>query len=305
MPTESKPPPYVAALTTVAPEIRLAIYDYLFIMGDVFVRWNDRAARYDLRFTDIFDRDIEERMYKWRPLRDDRAARTTERARGVWFWDNRWKLHKPQTQLFLVCKLVSDEAMHHYLTKNSFHIMGTDCGIPYLNWGLHPPRDTHIRRLTVAFDHRAVDVADCMAKYIDEKQKWLARTQSQAQAQSQASSSALIYHPSEEDSLWRRHVHDELLWELQNTAWLPLVCGIHQLVLKHLEVNVQNCYCPCGCQRDVEWAIGWLCEWESEPPEVFIVSGTRSEEERDEIRRLAGRSVRMGMQLVFGRSLDG
>lgn len=142
-PIDSKPPPYRAALTTIAPELRLAIYDYLLITEDVFVRWKDRAARYDIRFHDIFDRDIEDRMYRWRPLADISNGQQTRRhsgtdikensARGVWFWDNRWDLHKPQTQLFLVCKLIYEEAMYHYLTKNTFHIMGTDCGLPYLS----------------------------------------------------------------------------------------------------------------------------------------------------------------------------
>lgn len=146
-----------------------------------------------------------------------------------------------------------------------------------------------------------------MAKYIDEKEKWVARSQTQLQLY--PASSALIYHPAdlrfEENSLWRQHIHDELLWELQNTCWLPLVCQVHQLVLRYLEVNVQNCYCPCGCQREAGWALGWLCEWESRPPEVLVVTGTRSKEEREDIERVMERSVEMGMELRFGKRMDG
>lgn len=148
-----------------------------------------------------------------------------------------------------------------------------------------------------------------MAKYIHEKEKRVARSQAQLQLYQGGSSSGPVLHAAdlnfEQNSLWRQHIHDELLWELQNTAWLPLVCQIHQLVLQYLQVNVQNCYCPCGCQREVGWALGWLCEWESKPPKVLVVSGTRSKEEREDIERVMEKSVEMEMKLKFGRALDG
>lgn len=135
---DSKRPPQGPGLTTIASELRLTIFDYLLIVDDVFVRWNYKAARYDIRFHDIFDRDVENRSYQWRApdgarTVDKRPYVKKDRARGVWFWDDRWHLHKPQTQLFRVCKLLRDEAMHHYLAHNIFHIMGTDCGLPYLD----------------------------------------------------------------------------------------------------------------------------------------------------------------------------
>lgn len=32
--------------------------------------------------------------------------------------------------------------------------------------------------------------------------------------------------------------------------------------------------------------MGWLCDWEGQPPDVLVVSGTRSPEEREEIERI-------------------
>ena len=144
-----------------------------------------------------------------------------------------------------------------------------------------------------------------MAKCINEKEKWVSRAQVQ-QPPSLIDGPALSAADldSELNNLWRQHTHDELLWELQNTCWLPLVCQIHQLVLHHLEVNVQNCYCPCGCRREISWALGWLCEWANLPPNVLVVGGTRSEGEREEISLICGKSIEAGMKLEFGRYLD-
>lgn len=99
-------------------------------------------------------------------------------------------------------------------------------------------------------------------------------------------------HPHEDTDGWRAHLHNEFEWDLQHTCWMPLVCQIHQLVLRYLEVNVQNCFCPCGCLSQLSWAIGWLCDWEEQPPDVLVVSGTRSPEEREEIERIVKNPMR-------------
>jgi hypothetical protein len=86
---------------------------------------------------------------------------------------------------------------------------------------------------------------------------------------------------------------------------MPLVCQIHQLVLRYLEVNVQNCFCPCGCASQLSWAIGWLCDWEGQPPGVLVVSGTRSVEEREEIERIVKNPLRGDWpELRFEKCLD-
>ena len=126
-----------------------------------------------------------------------------------------------------------------------------------------------------------------MALFIAGKDDWLER------------------HPHEDNDGWRRFLHGEFEWELQHTCWMPLVCQVHQLVLRSLEVNVQNCFCPCGCLSQLSWAIGWLCDWEGQPPEVLVVSGTRSPEEREEIERVVKNPLRSGWpDLRFEKCLD-
>lgn len=93
-------------------------------------------------------------------------------------------------------------------------------------------------------------------------------------------------NPSNDLDAWRAHLHSEFEWELQHTCWMPLVCQVHQLSLRHLEVNVQNCFCPCGCLDQLSWAMGWLCDWEGQPPEELVVVGTRNWGEREEISRI-------------------
>lgn len=86
---------------------------------------------------------------------------------------------------------------------------------------------------------------------------------------------------------------------------MPLVCQIHQLVLRYLEVNVQNCFCPCGCLSQLAWAIGWLCDWEEQPPDVLVVSGTKSPAEREEIERIVKNPLRGDWpELRFEKCLD-
>jgi hypothetical protein len=125
-----------------------------------------------------------------------------------------------------------------------------------------------------------------MALFISGKDDWLER------------------HPATDLDGWRAYLHSEFEWELQHMCWMPLVVQIHQLVLQHLEVNVQNCFCPCGCFDQQAWAIGWLCDWEV-CPEVLVVSGTRTPRERAEIRAIVENPYRdVHPELRFERNLD-
>ena len=126
-----------------------------------------------------------------------------------------------------------------------------------------------------------------MALFISGKEHWLER------------------HPATDLDGWRAHVHEEFEWELQHMCWMPLVCQIHQLVLQHLEVNVQNCFCPCGCVSQLAWAIGWLCDWNGVCPEVLVVSGTRNAGEREEIKAIVENPCRDEHPVLrFERNLD-
>lgn len=126
-----------------------------------------------------------------------------------------------------------------------------------------------------------------MALFISGKDEWLER------------------HPENDLDQWRAYLHDEFEWDLHHLCWMPLVYQIHQLVLNYLEVNVQNCYCPCGCQSQLGWAMGWLCDWASEPPEVLVVVGTSSPAEREEIRAIVQNPCRVSQpKLMFEKCLD-
>lgn len=111
-----------ATLLGLPGELRLEIFDYLLRPGDVYVRWSARAAHHDVRFSHILEEwDSQHSPDRWLPLqqvRYDEPPRSPTRA---------------EVQIFLVCKQLRDEGVHYYLTKNTFHLMGTDCALPYLS----------------------------------------------------------------------------------------------------------------------------------------------------------------------------
>lgn len=105
-------------------ELRLQVYDYLIRPGDVYVRFSARGAHHDIRFAHILE-DWDSNTTtpsRWLPLMGGASATRPPRS----------PTHA-ETQLFLVCKQLHDEAMHYYLTRNTFHLMGTDCALPYLS----------------------------------------------------------------------------------------------------------------------------------------------------------------------------
>jgi len=121
---DSNAPHKPTTLLDLPAELKLEIFDYILRPGDVYIRWNARAAHHDIRFAHILDNwDSDPPADAWLPT-------CMLHARAV--QPPRSPTHS-ETQLFLVCKQLRDEAMHYYLTKNTFHIMGTDCALPYLS----------------------------------------------------------------------------------------------------------------------------------------------------------------------------
>lgn len=103
-------------------ELRLQIYDYLIHPGDIYVRFTARAAHHDIRFAHILeDGDSNATPSRWFPLMGEHATRPPRSPTHA------------ETQLFLVSKHLHEEAMHYYLTQNTFHLMGADCALPYLS----------------------------------------------------------------------------------------------------------------------------------------------------------------------------
>jgi hypothetical protein len=103
-------------------ELRLEIFDYLIRPGDVYIHWSARAAHHDIRFAHILeDWDKDTNSHHWAPSLTERTTQSPHSPTH------------PEAQLFLVCNQLYDESMHYYLTKNTFHIMGSDHHLPYLS----------------------------------------------------------------------------------------------------------------------------------------------------------------------------
>jgi hypothetical protein len=118
---DSDPPSHKpTTLLDLPAELKLEIFDYLLRPGDVYIRWNARAAHHDIRFAHILE-DWDSTPAPWLPTLG--ACPPQPPASPT----------HSETQLFLVCKQLHDEAMHYYLTKNTFHIMGRDSALPYLS----------------------------------------------------------------------------------------------------------------------------------------------------------------------------
>ena len=114
-------PSGVTSLMTLPAELKYEIFDYLVRPGDVYVHWSARAANHDVRFTHILEEwDVDSNENNPIPHKHLSSQRFRSPTSA-------------QTQLFLVCKQLHDEAMHYYLTKNTFHIMGPDSALPYLS----------------------------------------------------------------------------------------------------------------------------------------------------------------------------
>jgi hypothetical protein len=111
-----------ASLMTIPAELRLEIFDYVLRPGEVYVRWSARAAHHDIRFSHILEEwDSDPDPSNWLTLQSARVPKSPRSPPHA------------ETQLFLVSKQFSYEATHHYLTKNTFHIMGVDHQLPYLS----------------------------------------------------------------------------------------------------------------------------------------------------------------------------
>lgn len=115
------------SLMTLPPELRLEIFEYLVHPGEVYIRFRPKVANHDVRFSHILDEwDAETpRPINYLPLSIPKKPKARKQPPQA--------PTSAQTQLFLVSKQLRDEAMHHYLTMNTFYIMGSDCALPYLS----------------------------------------------------------------------------------------------------------------------------------------------------------------------------
>ena len=111
----------VATLMTLPAELKLEIFDHLLRPGDVYVHWSARSANHDVRFTHLREEwDVDSKENNTLPSKH--LSKHLQPLRSP---------ARSQTQLFLVSKQIRQEAMHYYLAHNTFHLMGTDCQLPY------------------------------------------------------------------------------------------------------------------------------------------------------------------------------
>lgn len=104
-------------LMTLPAELRLKIFECLIRPGDVYIRYRAKAANHDVRFSHINE--------EW-DASSPSPAHVTDKSPPK-------APTSVETQLFLISKQLRDEAMHYYLTQNTFHMMGSDCALPYLS----------------------------------------------------------------------------------------------------------------------------------------------------------------------------
>ncbi|KAK5121319.1 hypothetical protein LTR85_005485 [Meristemomyces frigidus] len=201
-------------------------------------------------------------------IRWDRTSRRDMRF-AAWQRDAHPPASKAEVQLFLVSRTVRGEALPEYLANDLFYFMGTVPGIPY-NWPATATSSAaHLRHLSIAFDQRAVDLNSDV---------------SDITAEIDYSGQA---HPHWNATQWRLGMHEALQGRLINILWEDIIEEIHQLKLHSLVVNLQNCFCPCGCRSLVEEAVRMLCSWASQAcPQTIKFLGTRSAAERDLCRSL-------------------
>lgn len=214
-------------------ELRLDIYDLLLTPGDVHVRWSRQSAGGDVRYQGMVEGEQD-------------------------------KPTKAGLQLLQVSKKIRDGAIKQFLSNNVFHIMDGEQKSLFV-WlpKAFQPFAAHIKKLSIAFDRRCLDVGSAMDNlanyrdsFLEEKPEWTGTE-------------------------WRSTMHDELQDELVERCWFELVDRVHDLQLRFLEVNLQNCCCPCACHGLVEQAVSLLCAWPSgDAPETIKFLGTRSVEER-------------------------
>ena len=176
----------------------------------------------------------------------------------------------PSTQLFDVSQQVRTEALDVYLSSNLFMLTGTSQFLPHVFWDEPPHKftangliDNSIRNLSISFDFRAMIIS-------------IITLQRRRRV-----------NIGEEEPIdtWRQQMHEISTERLLNSPWTGLIFQVQRLSLKFLQVNFENCFCHCACERLVEPVMDWLVQWKKGGPlpDVLDFVGTKSDVERQMI----------------------
>lgn len=167
---------------------------------------------------------------------------------------------KPAVQLLRVSRQVGNEALEYIMRNNTLYAMPKDASMPIpfatLKWVRDGPADQlPITRISVACDIRTFD----MNEYFEDELDWIhgnwVRDRGHTEDEKRAQMHACLI-----DVLFDRH-------------WDEFISDIQETNTSYLEVNLQNCMCPCHCDSlgaDVAYNLGRWPERELEniPDEI-------------------------------------
>lgn len=212
-------------------DIRLIIYEYLVVPGTI-----------TLLFEDPF------------PDNDERYNNATESTYGC-------------TKIFTVCKLMRDEALPLYLSKNHFICPAGSLwnsfirpqklfGLDYAGMGRR-----HVRSISIAFHFRNPDaITDAQAAIFGREEH--------------------RYMGFSEERL-RTRLHTNMVLELED-YWRQLCRHVSKMRLDFLQINFRDCVCAWGCCRMDRTALDLLRHvyWSHKPKTIEILGFHEEEEVR-------------------------
>ena len=187
-----------------------------------------------------------------------------------------------QTQLFRTCKQVNSEARQTYISKNIFVIVPGPCAEPPYSPLFRSAHDKKLlRRLSVSLDYRD-HKHFAVESYVGHNINYYFRRMGIA------------------EELIHSRTHTISSEFMAGGTWFSLFSFVTTLKLDYLQINLQNCFCPSGCDRMVREAFesrGLECEGarpddptvsemlQHSSPRTIDIIGTLEIEERDFIRQ--------------------
>jgi len=181
--------------------------------------------------------------------------------------------------LFLVSRQISREALKLYRSTSVFYLLPNAKRLPTFAGEDALMREEGFQWLSIALDSRAGS---------DEHGSFDETALSRDRY--------MHLYPDASLADWRSAVHDQDRQALL-CAWDRILWTVGQQNLHWLEINLENCWCCCGCERLVEEMAETICDRLRADPEddkakhsdrraplVIRFLGTRDEGERDYLR---------------------
>ncbi|KAK4543928.1 hypothetical protein LTR36_004702 [Oleoguttula mirabilis] len=210
----------------------------------------------------------------------------------------------PQLQVLRLSKQIGIEALKRLLSTNTFYIMPAHHHVPdfrkissILHGNSDGAGDLPATRLSVAFDTRQYDFNTHYELNLEHVHSDHER------------------NPNQSGSRRREHQHDRAVTSLFDEEWEWLVCGIHGTKCSYLEVNLQNCFCPCQCESLVYRVVERLSHFGRRGgPDAIRFLGVSDADVRWEIRGIfharravTGRDIELSFAAIrkgFGKHME-